>query len=114
MNITVLIQYLSYLLIAVGVLAFIVSIIVQAVKEMPGLARIHTNVVALVVSLILCPAAGIIVCQYFKITVVWYYVFASFLVSFAVYLVSTGGWKKIARMWEQTRYKGNTEEHLKK
>lgn len=104
MSMELLIQYVTYALTAVGVMAFIVSIITQVIKEMPLLKKIQTNVVALAVSLILCPITTIIACQYFKIVVEWYYVFASFIAAFIVYLVSTGGWERVSEMWSRTKY----------
>ena len=104
MSMELLIQYVTYALTAGGVMAFIVSIITQVSKEMPLLKKIQTNVVALAVSLILCPIATIIACQYFKIVVEWYYVFASFIAAFIVYLVSTGGWERVSEMWSRTKY----------
>ena len=104
MNMELLMQYITYALIAIGVLAFLVSIITQVIKEMPGLKNIQTNAVALVVSLVLCPVSVIIACQYFNIVIVWYYVFASFIAAFIVYLVATGGWEKVSEMWNRTKY----------
>ena len=104
MNVEVLMEYVTYALIAIGVLAFLVSIITQVIKEMPGLKNIQTNAVALAVSVILCPVSVIIACQYFNIVITWYYVFASFIAAFIVYLVSTGGWEKVAEMWRRTKY----------
>ena len=104
MNVEVLMEYVTYALIAVGVLAFLVSIITQVIKEMPGLKNIQTNAVALAVALILCPVSVIIACQYFDIVITWYYVFASFIAAFIVYLVSTGGWEKVAEIWNRTKY----------
>ena len=104
MNMEVFLQYVTYALMAVGVLAFIVSVITQVIKEMPYLKNIQTNAVAMVVSLIVCPVAVIIACQYFKIVILWYSVFASFIAAFIVYLVSTGGWEKISEMWNRTKY----------
>lgn len=104
MNTEILMQYITYALIAIGALAFLVSIITQVIKEMPGLKNIQTNAVALAVSVILCPVSVIIACQYFNIVITWYYVFASFIAAFIVYLVSTGGWEKVAEMWERTKY----------
>lgn len=104
-NLEILMQLITYVLAAVGVLAFCVTLITQVIKEMPRLRNIQTNVVALVVSLILCPLTVIIFCQYFKVVIEWYYVFASFLAAFVVYLVSTGGWEKVAEMWSRTMYK---------
>ncbi len=104
MNVEILMQYVTYALMVVGVLAFIVSMITQVIKDMPFLKRVQTNVVALAVSLILCPVAVVIACQYFKIVIEWYYVFASFIAAFIVYLVSTGGWEKVTEMWSRTKY----------
>lgn len=104
MNVELLMQYVTYALMAVGVLAFIVSIITQVIKEMPVLKNIQTNAVALAVALILCPVAVVVACQYFNIVIEWYYVFASFIAAFIVYLVSTGGWERVSEMWNRTKY----------
>lgn len=104
MNMEILMQYITYALMAIGLLAFVVAVIVQVIKEMPGIKNIPTSVVALAASLILCPLAVIIACQYYKIVIVWYYVFASFIVAFIVYLVATGGWERVAEMWQRTKY----------
>ena len=103
-NMEILMQLLTYLLIAIGGAAFLVSAITQVIKDMPFLKKIQTNVVALVVSLLLCPVAVIIACQYFKIVITWYYIFGSFIAAFIVYLVSTGGWDKVSEMWNRTKY----------
>ncbi len=104
MNMEILMQYVTYMLMAIGGLSFVVSVIVQVIKELPGLRNIQTSVVALAASLIVCPVAVIIACQYFKIVIVWYYVFASFIAAFIVYLVATGGWERVAEMWRRTKY----------
>lgn len=105
MNVELMMQYITYFLMGIGVLAFLVSAIVQAVKELPGLQRVPTSVVALAVSMILCPLAVVIACQYLKIVITWYYVFASFIAAFIVYLVATGGWERVAEMWKRAKYK---------
>ena len=88
----------------IGVLAFMTSAIVQVIKEMPYLKKVQTNVVALVAAMIITPVAVVILCIYCKITIEWYYIFASFLAAFIVYLVSTGGWEKVTEMWSRTKY----------
>ena len=103
-NTETIMQLLTYLLIAVGVAAFLVSAITQVIKEMPFLKKIQTNAVALAVSLRICPVAVIIACQYFDMIITWYYIFASFIAAFIVYLVSTGGWEKVSAMWNRTKY----------
>ncbi len=104
MNMEILIQYVTYVLTAVGMLAFLVSMITQVLKELPKVKEIQTSAIALAVSMILCPLAVIIVCQYFRIVIVWYYVFASFIAAFIVYLVATGGWERVTEMWNRTKY----------
>ena len=104
MNMEFFMQYVTYALMAIGGLAFLVAVIVQVIKELPWLQQIQTSVVALAVSVILCPLAVVIACQYFKIVIVWYYVFASFIAAFVVYLVATGGWERIIGIWERTKY----------
>lgn len=109
MNMEMIMQYVTYGLMALGVLSFLVAVIVQVIKELPGLNKIPTSVVALVVSLILCPLAVIIACQYFKIVLVWYYVLASFIAAFVVYVIATGGWERAAEIWKRARYKKGNE-----
>ncbi len=104
MNMELLIQYMTYILAVIGGLAFLVAVVVQVIKELPWLMKIPTSVVALAVSMLLCPLAVVIACQYFKIVIVWYYIFASFIAAFVVYLVATGGWERIADIWQRTKY----------
>lgn len=105
MNVELMMQYITYFLMSIGVLAFLVAVVVQVIKELPGLQRVPTSVVALAVSMILCPLAVVIACQYFKVVITWYYVFASFIVAFIVYLVATGGWERVTAIWKRTKYK---------
>lgn len=105
MTMEVLMQYITYALITIGALAFLVSVITQVIKEMPGLKNIQTNAVALVISIILCPLAVIILCIYFKMSILWYYIVGAVIAAFIVYLVATGGWEKVSEMWSRTKYK---------
>ena len=70
MDMEILMQYATYLLLAVGALSFVTGVIVQVIKEMPGLKEVPTSVVALAISFVLCPAAVIIACQYLGIIIV--------------------------------------------
>lgn len=104
MSMEVLLQYVTYMLAGIGILAFFVSVVVQVIKEMPWLKKIQTNVVALAVSLIITPIAVVVLCMYFNIVITWCYIFASILAAFVVYLVSTGGWEKVSEMWNRSKY----------
>lgn len=107
MNMELLVQYVTYGLMALGVLAFLVALIVQVIKELPGLNKIPSSIVALVVSVILCQLAAIIACQCLKMVIVWYYVFAAFIAAFVVYVIATGGWERAAEIWQRTKYKSS-------
>ena len=109
MNMELLMQYITYALIAIGALAFLVSTITQVIKEMPGLKNIQTNAVALVIALILCPLAVVILCIYLQIVIMWYYIIGAVIAAFVVYLVATGGWERVKEMWDRTKYKNKTE-----
>ena len=104
MNMQFFMEYATYCLMAIGVTAFIVSVITQTIKELPFLVKIPTNIVVLVLSLIFCPIELIIACQALEITIVWYYILASFVASFIVYLVATGGWERVTDIWNRTKY----------
>lgn len=104
MNIEVFMEYITYLLIAIGALAFLTSAIVQVIKELPLVQNVQTNAVAFLVSCVLCCVTVMIACGYFNIEFVWYYMFAAFIVAFLVYLVATGGWERVHAMWSRTRY----------
>lgn len=105
MNTEIIMQYITYALIVIGILAFFTSAITQVIKEMPGLKNIQTNIVALVISIILCLVAVPIIClAILQIAIVWYYFIAAVIAAFLVYLVATGGWKKLSEIWNRTKY----------
>lgn len=105
MDMELMVQYITFALMAVGVLAFVVAAIVQVIKELPKLNQIPTSIVALVVSVIACVLAVIIVCQLVKIIIVWYYLVGAVIAAFIVYLIATGGWERTAEIWNRTKYK---------
>lgn len=104
MSIEILMQYATMVLVAIGVLAFLTSIITQVIKEMPGLANIQTNAVALVIAVIMTVLAVVILCIVFKIQLLWYYIVGAVIASFLVYMVATSGWEKVAEMWRRTKW----------
>lgn len=104
MEIEWMVQHMTYGYMAMGVLAFLVAAIVQVIKELPGLQKIPTSAVALSVSVVLCPAAVVMACQYLGVAVRWYDIFASLIAAFLVYLIATGGWERVTAIWKRTKY----------
>ena len=105
MNINTITQYVTYALALIGILAFIVSAIVQVIKDLPGLKNIQTSIVALVASLILCPVALLILCTYYKAAITWYYIVASVIAAFIVYLVAPEAGRKSRRSGKEQNIK---------
>ena len=105
MDASVIMQYLSYLFIAIGVMAFLVSVVTQVIKELPGLKSLPTSMIVIILSLVLCPLAMLALLEYFKHPVTWYMVFACMLAAFVVALVSMDGWERLKEIWNRTGYK---------
>lgn len=105
MNMNEMMQYLSYLLMAIGIMAFIVSVITQVIKSWPGLDKLPTTAVVIVLSLILCPAAFVALMAWQRQPIAWYMVFACMISAFVVALVSMDGWERVKEIWERAAYK---------
>ena len=105
MDASVIMQYLSYLFIAIGVMAFLVSVVTQVIKELPGLKNLPTSMVVIILSLVLCPLAMLALLEYLKQPVTWYMVFACMMAAFVVALVSMDGWERLKEIWNRTGYK---------
>lgn len=105
MNVPEMMQLFTYLLIAIGVMAFIVSVITQVIKSWPGLSGIPTSAVVIVLSLVLCPAAFVALMAWQRQPIQWYMVFACMIAAFVVALVSMDGWERLKEIWDRTGYK---------
>lgn len=105
MNIPEMMQLLTYLLIAIGVMAFVVSVITQVIKSWPGLDKLPTSAVVIVLSLVLCPAAFVAMMAWQGMPIEWYMVFACMIAAFVVALVSMDGWERLREIWERTGYR---------
>lgn len=104
MNVNEMMTYATYLLVAIGVMAFLVSTITQVVKELPGIKKIPTAVVVIVLSLVLCPAALVAALSWLSRPITWYMIFACIIAAFIVALVAMDGWERVAEIWRRTKY----------
>ena len=92
MDVSTIMQYVSYLLIAIGLMAFLVSAITQVIKSWPGLDKLPTQAVVIVLSLILCPAVFIALMAWLHHPIDWYTVFACII---AAFIVAFGGIRRM-------------------
>lgn len=105
MNVSEIMQYLSYLMIAIGAMAFLVSAVTQVIKSWPGLDKLPTPAVVIVLSLVLCPACLVALLYWQGQPIEWYMVFACVLAAFIVALVAMDGWERLKEIWDRTAYK---------
>lgn len=74
-NIDALYALASKLIVLVGVMAFLVSVVTQVLKQIPGLEkRVPTQITVIVTSMILCPAAMAAMAVYYSVPIDWFMV----------------------------------------
>ena len=105
MDVNLIMQYVSYVLIAIGVMAFLVSAVTQVIKSWPGLDKLPTSAVVIVLSLVLCPACFVALMYWAGRPIEWYMIFACMIAAFIVALVAMGGWERVSEIWQRTAYK---------
>lgn len=96
-----LISYGTTLTAIIGVLAFIVSVITQVIKEMPLIADIPTSLLVITLSISMTPAAYIAYAQYSYMQIHWYMIAASIIAGFFVAFVAMFGWEKISDIYSR-------------
>lgn len=99
----------SQFILFIGVLAFVVSVITEALKKWEWFdKKVPTALVVICLSLVLCPVAMLGMMQYLKQPIEWYMVFASFVAAFIVALVAMDGWERVTELAEKLIKKGIT------
>lgn len=97
------IEQISQLIIVIGVLAFIVSVITEVIKE---LIDLPTDGVVIVLSLVLTVTAFFAYTAYAGIAIAWYLVIAAIIVGFFVAFIAMYGWTKFSDLWDRFNIKG--------
>lgn len=102
-------EYLPLASAIITVLAFIVSLITETIKNIGFLKKIPTNIVVLVLSIVLSILAYAAAASYFKFKVYWYGIVGSLLGGFVVNYIATYGWEKFNTLY--LRYQKRKEEN---
>ena len=113
MDINEMMQYISYALMAIGVMAFFVSVITEVIKSWPGLEKLPTSAVVIVLSMALCPAAFLALMRWWRQAVEWHMMFACVMASFIVALVAMDGWERVKDIWDRAQYRKDRRENRK-
>lgn len=94
----------TWILVAIGVLAFLVSVITEVTKNVSILKKIPTDIQVIVLSAALSVLSLIIYCQYMKVKIRWFYIAAAVVLSFIVAFIAMYGWKRLTKLWKRFRY----------
>lgn len=93
-----LINYASYLLLALYVLVVAVNIIVEVVKR---LIPVPTDIVVFIVSIAVTVLALFIAASVLKFTVMWYYAVGAVILGIFVAYAAMFGFDKFKELWER-------------
>jgi len=88
------ISYASSFLLAAYTLVLIVNTVVQWVKPVTW-SKLPTNLLAFIVSVVLCLTLYFVLCAVFGITVIWYFVLAALVMGALVAIISTTQFDKL-------------------
>ena len=85
----------------IGVLAFLVSIVVEVLKNVGIFKKIPTDIVVVVLAVVLTVVAYIAYIQYIQQVILWYMIVAAILAGFVVAFLAMFGWEKVAELWKR-------------
>ena len=97
----ILLQNLTLIMAVVGVLAFVVSVITQVFKGVWILAKIPTDILVFVLSIVLTVVTYVAYMDYIQQTVIWYMFIVAVIAGFLVAFVAMYGWEKISELWKR-------------
>ena len=93
------VESLSQLMVAVGALAFVVSVITEVIKGIGVLKKIPTDIVVIILSMVLTVVAFFAYTQYASLVVTWYLIVAAIIGGFFVAFITMYGWSKLKELW---------------
>lgn len=85
-------EYSVVIIGVLGALAFMVSLITELLKDMPGIKKVPTKAFVILVSLIVTVAALLIYVAYARVMLLWYYVALAVFAAFVVAYIAMYGW----------------------
>ena len=93
------VESLSQLMVAIGALAFVVSVITEVIKGIGVLKKIPTDIVVIILSMVLTVVAFFAYAQYAALVVTWYLIVAAIIGGFFVAFITMYGWSKLKELW---------------
>lgn len=96
---------ISTLMMAVGVLAFLVSVITQVTKGLSFLNKIPTQLQVIVLSIVLSVIAYFSYTSFYVVKIEWYMVVGTVIGGFIVAFVAMFGWEKLSSLYSRFKKK---------
>lgn len=93
------VESLSQLMVAIGALAFVVSVITEVIKGIGVFKKIPTDIVVIILSMVLTVVAFFAYAQYAALVVTWYFIVAALIGGFFVAFITMYGWSKLKELW---------------
>ena len=93
--------YLPQAMMILGILAFVVSVIIEVIKNVSFLKNIPTDLVVIVLSEVLTVLSFLAYMSYNSIAVTWYLAVGAFIAGFFVAFVAMYGWDKITELYNR-------------
>lgn len=81
-----------------GALAFMVSLITELLKDMPGIKKLPTKAFVILVSLVVTVTALLIYVAYAHVMLLWYYVALAVFAAFVVAYIAMYGWDTLKEL----------------
>lgn len=81
-----------------GALAFMVSLITELLKDMPGIKKLPTKTFVILVSLVVTVTALLIYVAYAHVMLLWYYVALAVFAAFVVAYIAMYGWDTLKEL----------------
>lgn len=92
---------ITNIVMALGALAFVISIITEVTKSIGFLNKIPTSLQVIILSLVLTPLAVIAYSSYAEITLTWYMIVGSVVAGFFVAFICMYGWEKFSEIYNK-------------
>lgn len=93
--------YLPQAMAIVGVLAFVVSVIIEVIKNISFLKKVPTDLVVIILSVVLSVVSFMAYISYTGAAMTWYLVVGSIIAGFFVAFVAMYGWDKITALYNR-------------
>lgn len=84
-----------------GIIAFIVSAIVEVTKKVKPFSLMPTQLWCMIVSVVVCVTAYFGYCAYSTTSIMWYFVVCAVIASFIVSYIAMYGWDTLRTLYDR-------------